>query len=84
MTLFGRTFESLKKILDMKKLIKILILLLMVFAVPLICALAGPDFGYAAWSSFKFGLLIECLLVVCMPWWGLPLVVLLIAMIWDL
>jgi len=65
----------------MKRLLKFLLVMLMVFGLPLVCSLLGPDVGYTAWQGFKWGLLIECLLVICMPWWGIPLIILMVAMI---
>jgi len=67
----------------MRQLLRILIVLLLLFWFPLMCAFLGSDFGTTALRAFKFGLLIECLVMVCLSWWGIPLIMLCIYLIID-
>ena len=65
----------------MRKLVKVLFAFLLLFGFPIICAFIGSDFGTTALHAFKCGLFIECLIIICMPWWGIPLIILCIMLI---
>ena len=65
----------------MRKLVRVLFALLLLFGFPLLCAFVGSDFNTTALHAFKCGLLIECLIIICMPWWGIPLIILCIMLI---
>jgi len=68
---------------NMTRLFRILLVLLLLFGFPLICAFIGSDFGTTAMHAFKCGLLIECLIIICMPWWGIPLIMICIMLIGE-